>query len=353
MPLTVLTNRRVLNRILNTKIKGYTALYNMLFPPQVRRNLYEEFAQVDVIQGSTGMAPFVKVGTKAQIMSSDNGTSYIIQTPFINIKRPMTYSNRLAARMVGGNVMVSDPKALIKIIREQIGMDMEKLNELVDNRFEWMAAQMLTGTLTYSGDGDAFTIATGKPAGNTFQAAALWTTTCRPFEDIRTVKGVVSGYRGPMPTVAIGGAGAASTLRALVEAGTLKLETNNGVDKGRADLRSNIEANGMIFLGRFAEVDFYEYLGTYVDDSSGAATALIRDEYFEFFSQAPQAVSTREMMFGLIPDLKAIMEGNAVTDRYVTAKAPDEDQGTYESILKTRPFPWIYRPEWMVSLKVK
>ena len=351
-PITALTDRRVLNAILDKRIKPYTALYNMLFPPQVRENLYEETVQIDVVEGSYGMAPFVKVGTKAQIMDSQNGTSYTLDTPFINIKRPLTYSTRLAKRIVGGDVFTRNPGLIQKIIRNEITKDMDYMNTLIDNRLEWMAAQIITGTLTYAGDNANFTVATGKPSGNTYQTGALWSTTCRPFEDIRDVKAIVSGYRGPIPDTAICGKDAASALRALVEAGTLKLETNNGIDKGRASLLSQISEDGMIFLGRFAEVDFFEYLGTYLDDSTGAATLLIRDDYIEFFNRQAAGTASRKMFFGLIPDLRAILEGKAVTERYVESKAPGFDQDSYEGCIKTRPLPWIYRPEWMVSLRV-
>lgn len=352
-PITALTNRRVLNRIVDTRIKGYTALYNMLFPASVRENLFEETAQIDVLTGSTGMAPFVEIGQKAVMVGSDNGTSYTVETPFINIKRPVKYTTRMAIRLAGGNVFTNNPAQIAEIVRQAITNDVDKMNTLIDNRLEWMAAMALQGTINYSVEGQAsFTISYGKPNGNTFQSATLWTTTCTPFADIYTVKKVISAYRGPSPTDAICGELAANALRALIEAGDLKLETNNGVDKGQASLVENIQENGMVYIGRIGGVNFWEYLGTYLDDTTGASTPLIRTNYIEFFSTAQAAVDSRHMFFGLIPDIKAILEGNAVTERYMEVKPPEPDQGTYEGIIKTRPLPWFYRPEWNVSLKV-
>lgn len=354
-PITALTDRRVLNRVLNKRIKSYTALYSLLFPPQVRETLYEEFVQIDVEQGSSGMAPFVKVGTKAIIMDSDNGTSYTIETPFINIKRPLTYSTRLAKRLVGGNVFVSQPGQILQTIRQEITKDMDKMNDLIDNRLEWLASQILTGTVSYSGDGDKFTITTGKPGGNTYEVDALWssTSTAKPEEDMRDIKGIVSGYRGPMPNIGICGATAATALRGLIKAQKLLLETTTGVEVGsRVNLISNIEANGMIFIGRMWGIDFYEYLGTFVADGTGATTPLIRDDYIEFFSNEARAIDSRKMFFGLIPDLRAIMSGQARAERYVESKEPEFDQDSYEGCIKSRPFPWLFNPEWMISLKV-
>jgi hypothetical protein len=353
-PITALTDRRVLNRILDKRIKPYTALYNLLFPPQVRENLYEETVQIDVVEGSYGMAPFVKVGTKAVMMDAQNGTSYTLSTPFINIKRPLTYSTRLAKRIVGGDVFTRNPGLLQKIIRQEITKDMDYMNVLVDNRLEWMASQIITGTLDYAGDGDKFQVLTGKPSGNTYQVSTLWTAAgCTPLEDIFDAKKIVSGYRGPIPNIGICGANAAKALRALLEAGSIKtLDSRLGVDTGRANLLSRISEDGMVYIGNIGDVDFWQYLGTFVHDTTGVVTPLIRDDYIEYFSTAPAGVQSRKVFFGLIPDLRAILSGNAITERYIESKEPGFDQDSYEGCIKSRPFPWLYRPEWQVSQKV-
>jgi hypothetical protein len=329
----------------------------MLFPQSVRENLYEETVQIDELTGTAGMAPFVKVGQKAVIMDSQNGTGYTITTPYISIKRPLTYSSKLSVRLAGSGMIFNQGNQGImrQVIRQEMAKDVDYMGTLIDNRLEWMAAKILTGTLSYSVDGqDSFTISTGKPSGNTFTAPALWSTTCNPLEDIRTVKGIVAGYRGPIPNVAICGALAAAALRTLISSRALKLDppAYSGVDSGRANLLSRIQEDGMIFMGTIGDVDFWEYLGTYPDDTTGVETPLIRTDYIEFFSIAPKALSYRKMYFGLIPDIKAIMAGRAVTERYMTSKEPDEDSGTYEGIIKTRPFPWLQRSCDYVSMKV-
>jgi hypothetical protein len=165
-------------------------------------------------------------------------------------------------------------------------------------------------------------------------------------------KAIVAGYRGPIPNIAICGANAAKALRALIAAGTIKLDVNSGVDVGRANLLSRIQDDGMMYMGRIFDMDWWEYLGTYLADGTLASTALIRADYVEYFSTSPAGLDSRRMFFGLIPDLRAIMTGQARTERYVESKEPGFDQDSYEGCLKTRPFPWIYRPDWYVSQKV-
>ena len=357
-PITNTTYRREFDRIVNKRVKRHTALFNMLFPISTRKKLLTEAAQVDVKTGSLGMAPFVKVGTKAIMMSKRNGESYTIKTPFTNMKVPLTYTQDLWARMAGDPVFTnSTPDALAQYINEAIGEDTDDMNERIDQREEWMAAMMLRGGFSYSQEGgDSFVLSTGKPAANTYQVANLWSGSSPEVEeDIRDAKVLIQDgeARGPAPDVAVCGAQASAALRALVAAGTIKsIGTQSGVEFGRADLRSMIQDNGMIFIGRFGEVDFFEYLGSFQPDDGGALEPLIRTEYVEYFSTGARAAAMRRMFFGLIPDMKAIMAGEAVTERHLAIKEPDVDQGVYETFLKSRPLTWFYRPDWYVSQKV-
>ncbi|MCK5616088.1 major capsid protein [Candidatus Pacearchaeota archaeon] len=356
-PIDALTDRRVLNRVVNKRIKPYTALTNLLFPPSTKNNLFEETAQIDVLEGTFGMAPFVKVGQKAVIMDALNGTSYTVDTPFINIKRPLKWSTKFAKRQAGQQVFTNTDQTMA-MIREAIDKDMDMLNTLIDDRIEWMVAQLLTGQISYSSEGlDSFIINSGKPVANTFSVSLAWAGgSAVPLEDIKTMKQVVSVVRGAIPNIGICGATAAAALRAMISAsGELVnvIKTTSGViAQERLNLLSRISEDGMIHIGRLGDVDFFEYLGVFNPDDGGAAEALIRTDYIEFFSVDQRAVDMREFMFGMIPDLRAIMSGQAITERWVDVDAPKFDQGTYQALIMTRPLPWFYRPDWNVSMKV-
>lgn len=352
-PINALTDRRTLKKVVDKREKTYGALSNLLYPASIRSNLLEETAQVDVIKGSYGMAPFVKVGQKAVIMDAQNGTSYTIDTPFINIKRPIKYSTQLAKRIAGGMVF-SNTEQLAGLIRQAMVKDAEYMNTLIDNRIEWMVAKQLTGQISYSVEGqDSFVINSGKPAENDYLVSALWNGgSARPLEDIRDAKAVVSRKSGPMPNTAICGSAAASALRGLIESGSVKpIETTSGVDAGRANLLSRIQEDGMMYMGKIGDVDFWEYLGEFIDDN-GVTTPLIREDYVEFVSTSATAQASRELMFGVIPDIGIILKGEHITARHYSIKPPEVDQGTLEGIIKSRPLPWFYRPDWNVSVKV-
>ena len=362
-PINALTNRRIMNRIVNTEVKRYTALFSLLFPQSTHDNLDEEFAQIDVQKGKIGMAPFVVVGGEPRYVDVLNGTSYVVETPYVSMKRPLTYSTRLAARQAGGNVLVGRGAGEIAgAIQKAITKDAATMNTLLDNREEWMAAQIIRGQVAYSEDGLAsFTINTGKPAVNTYTVTNLWDGgSATPFADIGVAKRKIANVRGPQPDIAICGATAAAAIRALAEAGTITaIKTTSGVDSGRADIRQQIQDSGMIFLGRFSEIDFFEYLGKYLPDvgaedyvDASTEVGYIRDDYIEYMSTSQLSLSMRAMFYGLIPSLKAIMDGNANVSRYMVSVPPTELVDTYTGILKSRPLPWLYRADWQVSQKV-
>lgn len=350
--------RREFDRIINKRVKRHTALFNILFPESTRKQLLTEAAQIDVKTGSLGMAPFVKVGTKAILMDKRNGESYTIKTPFTNMTRPLQYTQDLWFRMAGDPVFTNaTPDALAKFIQDAIGEDTDDMNERIDQREEWMAAFMLRGGFTYSQEGgDSFVLSTGKPAANTYQIANLWDGgSSEVEEDIRDAKVLIQDgeARGPAPDIAIMGANAASAMRALLAAGTIKsIGTQSGIEFGRGDLRTQIQENGMIFVARLGEIDFFEYLGSFQPDDGGALEPLIRTDYVEYISTGVRATEMRKMFFGLIPDQRIIMAGEAFTARHLAIKEPDVDQGVYQSYLKSRPLTWFYRPDWYVSQKV-
>ena len=356
-PINALTDRRVLNRVVNKRIKPYTALTNLIFPPSTKNNLFEEVAQIDVLEGTFGMAPFVKVGQKAVIMDALNGTSHTVATPFINIKRPLKWSTRFAKRQAGQTVFTNTDQ-IRAMIREAQERDMDMLNTLIDDRIEWMIAKTLQGQVSYSVEGqDSFIIDVGKPVANTFSVSNAWAGgSATPTEDIRTAKGVVAAVRGPIPNIGICGATAATALRAmLVGSGELvsQIKTTSGViTQERLNLLSRFKEDGMIPMGNLGDIEFFEYTGTFNPDDGSAAEVLIRTDYIEFFSDSQRSVDMRELMFGSIPDLRAIEAGLHVTERYVDVDPPKFDQGTYQALIMTRPLPWLYRPDWQVSMKV-
>jgi hypothetical protein len=344
--------KRVMTKVVNKREMGKKALMQMLFPRSLEQNLLTEYAQVDQLTGDTGMAPFVEKNGKAIAVDSLNGDSYLIETPAINIKRAITPSKQLLERQAGEGVFVDNADNTYRNAMEaQIAQDITHMDALIENRVEWMIAMLLQGQISYSVEGGAsFKITTAKPGTNTFTVTDLWDgASPKPLRDMRQAKRLVQPYSAPGFTVGICGQNAAAAVYKMAEEGKITaIKTDSGIAAGLLTLIENYQENGMMYLGVLGGVPLFEYAGTYIDDS-GNPQPLIRDDYVELVSTARPDM--RAMFYGAIIDAEAILNGMSIGRRFATSDL-DKDAGTYVGYLKSRPFPWFFRPDWNVSMKV-
>ena len=348
------TTKRVMTEVVNKREKGKKALTSILFPPSVEQNLTSEYVQVDQLTGQNGMAPFVEKNGKAVAVDQLNGDSYIVECPSINIKRALTCNDLLLERQAGQKVFYSNGVDIYKEAAEkQIRDDLYNLDEMIENRVEWMVSQLIQGEISYSVDGGAsFKITTSKPNGNTFDVGTAWTAdTAMPLNDIKKAKRVVQPYSGPGLQIAVCGQTASDALTTLVEAGKItSIKTDSGIEAGMASLIAQYQENGMLYLGTYGGIPFFEYAGTFVRDSDGTTVdPFIRTDYVEFLSTVRP--ESRVLYNGVIRDIEAILAGLHIGRRFATSDV-DKDVGTYIAWLKARPLPWLKRPDWNVSMKV-
>jgi hypothetical protein len=347
------TDKVVMSEVVNRREKGKKALTAMLFPPSREVLLTGETVQIDELTGTTGMAPFVEKDGKAVTIDRLNGSSYNFETPAINIKRPLTCNDLLLKRQAGESVIYRNGVDIYgQAAERQIAEDLIEMDEAIENRIEWMAAKLLQGSIEYSVEGKAsFKVSTAKPDGNEYIVSTRWDAPgADPLADIKTAKRVVQPVSGPGFMTAICGEGASDALTTLFSTGAVKsIGTTSGVQAGMGSLIEEWQANGMLYLGTLGGIPFFEYAGKYLDDNTGVSTPLIRTDYVEYIAR-PQA-SSHTLYYGAIRDMEAIMNGMHIARRFATSDI-DKDAGTYIAWLKSRPFPWMKRPDWNVSTKV-
>lgn len=345
--------KRAMTEVVNKREMGKKALTELLFPLSSEVNLTTEYVQVDELTGTAGMAPFVEKNGKAIAVGQLNGESHIITTPNINIKRTLTANEQLLKRRAGEPVFVVNGVDVYRQTAEdQIAQDLSYMEETVRNRVEWMISQLITGTISYSVEGGAsWKVTTAKPAGNTFTVGTLWTAASpTPLQNIIAAKRLVQPYSGPGFQVALCGSNAAAAVLKMLEAGTITaLKNDSGVLAGMGDMTANFQANGMLYLGTFGGIPFFEYAGTYAADGTGTSTPFIRADYVEFLTTAQPDMRT--LYNGAKVDIEAIMAGMHIGRRFANSEI-DKDVGSYVAYLKARPLPWFKRPEWNVSMKV-
>lgn len=343
----------ILEAVLDKREARKRALTQALFPESSAVTLPTGSVQWDMLQGTLGMAPFVEINGKAVTTERLSGGTAGVETPSINLKRPVTANTVMLARQAGDRILTGlgeDP--ISKHIAKTIADDLIDMDDLIRNRIEWMAAMVLRGDLNYSVEGKAsFKLSTGKPVGNTFTVNNLWTAaTATPMQDIQLAKRIVNAYSAPAFKAAICGRNASQAIMNMMEKGTMKsLETTSGISAGSGTFLSEWSDNGMLYLGNFGGTPFFEYSGTYESDDGTGSAPLIRENYIEFIP--PYSPSTNKTFYGAINDIEAIMSNRHIAQRFST-QVMDKDAGTLVNYLKSRPLPWMLRPEWAVSMKV-
>jgi len=347
------TDVAVMSEVVNRREMGKKALTSMLFggAPTL---LTAETVLVDELTGTTGMAPMVEKDGKAVTFDRLGGQSYTIETPAINIKRPLTCNDVLLQRAAGQPILMTNGRDVYgEAAERQVAEDLTEMEEAIQNREEWMVSQLIQGEISYQVEGKAsFTVTTAKPTGNTFTVDTLWDASDpTPLNDIKKAKRLVQPYSAPGFMAAVCGQEASDAITALVEAGEItSIKTDSGINAGMATLIENYQANGMLYLGTFGGIPFFEYAANFLSDADGVtSTPHIRTDYVEFLG-SPTA-TTHKMYYGAIRDMEAIKNGLHIAKRFSTSDY-DKDAGTYIAWLKSRPLPWFKRPDWNVSMKV-
>jgi hypothetical protein len=347
---------RVLTEVINDRDKPLMPLTTVLMGQVSPNTLTTETIQLDRLTGSFEMAPFIEKNGESVALSRKNYGSETIETPMIGLKMPLTASELLMQRRAGQPVFVTGGRDVAgEAATAQITEDMEHMETAIMWREELMISELLTGQIAYTNEktGASFKITTSKPAANTYTVSVLWDQeSARMANDIKEAKRIIQiDNRGPVPTDALCGKNAADAITLRMERGwDTAMKTDSGVMFGEGSLREDWQENGLLFLGRFGGVNFWEVSADYVDDQ-GNSGSLIRDDYVEYFSVNRTAVADRSMNYGMIPDMEAIQNGLHITRRLADSYY-EKDPSAYIGRLRSRPLPWWKQPGWYVSQKV-
>ena len=116
---------------------------------------------------------------------------------------------------------------------------------------------------------------------------------------------------------------------------------------GTVDMTKQFNEQGVIWLGRVAGIDFWEYGRSAT--LNGASVDMIRAKYIEFVSRDNNA-SGRSFVYAPIPDVKTLKSGNLAAKRL--AKSWEEEDPSVEMLLvASRPMPLWQRPDSTYSFK--
>jgi hypothetical protein len=326
-----------------------TFIKNLLFSDHQTQPL--EDIQVDTIDKAREVAPLVRKNGEAIFVGGYTSSSYVISPPNIRIKRAFSPSELLFGRRPG--TVVYNPTNQMSAARQHIARDMQVMADMITNAEEYLASLALVGTISYEVDEqEVFTLTQPRPDGHNVTLDVYWDD-ATPGDvvmhaDIHAIKRLINDAVGLSVTDAILGTEAADAFLLLASKGNIEpLNAMGHVKMGQVDLTTQFRADGVIYLGNIAGVDFWEYGRT--ASVNGVSTSMIRAKYAEFFSRSSAA--QRVLYYGAIADMDTFEGRNFQAERF-SKSWKNPDPSAQMVLAASRPLPWIRRPGAHVSAKV-
>lgn len=347
---------RVLNGVVQVEEKTHRFLTDLLFPQRTWLPIQTAEVQIDQDVFDPIMAPFVETNGEAVQLSRQSGNTYSVKTPYIPVKMTLTGSEELLKRSAGQSAILA-PVGGVDVISENltrlVANDTRTLMTSISEREEWMIAQMLQGTITYSAENRAnWTVAFNKPAGNNVVPATYWDQAGATFlTDLQDIKRIQNGNNGPGITDAICSTEAGQAITAAVEAGDLAYDNDRNVPVGRfSAFVEDYNEQGVIYLGTIGNIRFWEYGESVKEEDRVTTEKLIRPGYIEFVSVTQKLLDMNTLYYGVMTDIEAIMNNLHIARRFTKVKMQD-DPSAYIQYMYSRPLPVPKRPDWYISFE--
>lgn len=308
-----------------------------------------EVLEIDTWVRARQMAPMVKKNSSAVPIDGPSQERAMVEAPNIRISRNIKPHELMFGR-TPGSVIFQDGSKKANAIQEHMAKELRPLADDISNREEWMAAQTLTGAVSYSVDtGDAFTITYNRPAAHSVTLAGgdIWGTGTEEITtDFHNAKREMT-KKGFNPTDAIMSASAADVFMQNSSVQTM-LDKRN-VSVGMMEFTSQFDDDGVIYLGSISGVRCWEYNRNVLDADGTTSVDMIRDKYVEFVDRRASAEFV--MYYGAIPDMDALNGKSWVGERFSKSEVKF-DPSSITALTHSRPLPVPRRPEATYSLKV-
>lgn len=348
MPTPVITNNQLGWAYLSTvqsNIMPVASFLKGLFFKATPEFLPTESVELSYLNGNTKMAPFVEVNAEAIPVEGNSVTFANVSCPNIRIKRPMEAYQVFLRRQPGTGIFISGGGQVAAARQTAIDEDNLTMARMIERREEWMVAQLLAGTNTsylrinYQVDeGANFTVSTPRPSGSVATVPTTWASSTTVPQDFHNAK-VQMALTGHMPTDVVLGSTAAANF--IANSGVKALLDNKNISAGALTLVTQFSESGVIYLGTFCGVNVWQYVATYIDDSTGSATPYIGAEQAIFVDASNR--NAARFHYGCIPDHDAFEQGSFVGKTF-SKSWTTKDPSIRNQLVHTRPLPHIRRP---------
>ncbi len=307
--------------------------------------------QLDVLIGGQKMAPIQRPTDASAMVAREAAAEKLIRLPYMKPGRP-TNAEEIIQRRALGSHLYSD-RNLVEAAQRQIGRDIEDLDDMIDRRIEYMAAQgIITGkTPLVSLDATGATMGIdaevdwGMPNDHLVTistASEKWThADSDPIANLRAWGNLIAQGSGFSATVATMGSSVAAAL--LAHADIKDMLDNRRIEAGMIELRE-MQVEGINYLGRLLGIDLYEDLRTYQADQTGSATPYTPVDRLVLGSRNAE----NRLHYGPISDLNCPAP---ITERWVKTWTVEEPSQRFVAV-HCAPLPALHQPDAVVSAKV-
>jgi len=323
---------RALTEAVNRAITVTPFVLSKLFPQPRKRLMGARTVEIEIKEGNSKVAGFIRSGAPATVVDRDGLKVYTITLPRLSEKKTATAAELLHTSGAGQIYVGGGAVNLGSRIADQLGEDLVDLKGRIERRLELMACQALQGKVSSIDDDKAqFEADYGFLATHkiTETGTQLWSTPKIDLvKKIRQYKRVVLKDSGKSVNTAIVGPDVAEALFA--NEGILKYLHNNNLQVGRLNMDGND-----YYLGRFLGIDWFEYSQEYQ----------IGTTKYDFFPSNGLSMFSSQadvrLFYGPIEDFDA--GGNVVTEMF--SKTWDEKDPSAKWIkVESNPLPVINEP---------
>lgn len=308
-----------------------------------------EHIDIDIIKGNRRMAPFVLPNRPGTVVGRTGST--------LRSYRPAYVKPKLETR--AGHLMVRQPSEHIYSARtpldragEQLGRDMQDLDDRISRREEWMIARALTtGQVPIIGDGINDLIDYQMDAENLVTESTLWTAEgADPIADLRKYKRRATKKSGRTANACVMSEEAADAF--LDNAKVREKLNTRRVDLGM--IRPEQLPDGVTYLGYLNDpgLDLYAYDEWFTPDGEEDDSGLEDEPMIPVGGLIVGPTTSRNsMLYGAIQDVEAIEGGLFDVDRYPKSWT-EKDPGVRWLMMQSAPIPGFHEPDAFVYAKV-
>ena len=320
-------------------------------------NLPTEAAELSYREGERLLAPMVEVNAEAIPVGSRSTTFATISTPNIRIKRPMEAYQAFLRRQPGSGMFITNGAPVAAARQAAIAEDAIFMADMVENRLEWMVAQMLTDmtsgfmSLQYQIEDRAnwkISIPRSTDMTATLGSNTNWNGSAPNIrKNFHSIKRLFSRHINGTAGTCVMGSDAADYF--MDNEGVQKLLDTKNISAGALNLMAQFGENGAIYLGKVYGIECWEYSREYISDA-GVVTPFIPTDKAVFLANQ-SAFTDSKVLYGAIPDHDAFEQGLFVAKRF-SKSWKEPDPSVWIQLMQTRPLPNIRQPNAVAVLDV-